>query len=85
MVYRTHKLAPEEDVPRDATNEQILQVILDYVDQCRKEEPRRYFDDTWLRTIGPMVDWNTVMKSGWDPRKHDDRADTVPSSSCRLG
>jgi hypothetical protein len=85
MVYRTHKLAPEEDVPRDATNEQILKVILDYVDQCRKEKPRRYFDDTWLRTIGPMVDWNTVMKSGWDPRKHDDRADTVPSSSCRLG
>jgi hypothetical protein len=41
----------------------ILQIILNYVDACRKEQPRRYFDDFWLRTIGPFVDWNAVMKS----------------------
>jgi hypothetical protein len=63
LVARTHKLAPEDYVPRGATNEEILQVILDYVDACRKEVPRRYFDDSWLRTIGPFVDWNAIMKS----------------------
>jgi hypothetical protein len=55
-------------VPKGATNEQILQVVIDYVLACRKEEPRRYFDDSWLSTIGPMIDWNKVMKSGWSPR-----------------
>lgn len=64
LVYRTHKLAPEHQVPRDATNEQILGVILGYVQACRLEEPRRFFDDTWLITIGPRVDWNAVMYSG---------------------
>jgi hypothetical protein len=64
LVYRTHKLAPEHSVPQHATNEQILKVICDYVDACRKEEPRRRLDDTWLRTIGPFVDWNSVMKFG---------------------
>jgi hypothetical protein len=65
LVYRTHKLAPEHNVPRDATNEQILDVVLEYIEACRKEEPRRHFDDSWLRTVGPMVDWNAVMRSGW--------------------
>lgn len=65
MVYQTHKLAPEREIRRGATNEEILQVILEYVEACRREEPRRVFDDEWLRTIGPMVDWNGVMKRGW--------------------
>ena len=56
LVYSTHKLAPEQSVPRDATNDEILRVILGYVDACRKEEPRRHFDDAWLRTIAP---WST--------------------------
>jgi hypothetical protein len=68
LVYSTHKLAPEHHVQRDSTNEQILRVILDYVHACRREAPRRYFDDSWLLTIGPMVDWNAVMKSGWQQR-----------------
>jgi hypothetical protein len=63
LVYVTRKLAPERDVPHGATNEEILQVILDYVDACRKEERRRFFNDTWLRTIGRFVDWNGVMRS----------------------
>ena len=67
LVYQTHKLAPEHQVPRDATNEQILQVITEYVDACRKEKPRRYFDDSWLRTVGPFIDWNGVMEFGWKP------------------
>ena len=68
LVYRTHKLAPEHDVPRGASNAQILQVILEYVEACRREEPRKYFDDSWLRVVGPFVDWNSVMKSGSPPR-----------------
>jgi hypothetical protein len=63
LVHVTHKLAPEHDVPHGATNAEILQVILGYVDACRKEERRRFFDDTWLRTIGPFVAWNGVMRS----------------------
>ena len=64
LVYHTHKLAPEHQVPRDATNEEILQVIREYVDACRREEPRRHLDDSWLRTAGRFVDWNSVMRSG---------------------
>jgi hypothetical protein len=68
FVYRTHKLAPEHQVPRDATSNQILQVIHEYVEACRKEVPRRYIDDSWLQAVGPFVDWNAVIKLGWGPR-----------------
>jgi len=64
LVHQTPKLAPEHEIPRDATNEQILQVILDYVDACRKEERSRYLDSSWLHSVGPFIDWNALMKSG---------------------
>lgn len=65
LTYRSHKLASERSVPRSASNEEIFNVVLGYVEACRREKPRRYFDDNWLRRIGPYVDWNAVMKQGW--------------------
>jgi hypothetical protein len=69
FVWRTHKLAPELDVPRNATNAQVLETILEYVNDCRRELPRRFIDDEWLRTVGPYVDWNALLRSGWRPAR----------------
>lgn len=58
FVYKTHKLAPEQSIPIRATNQQVLETILDHVDSCRQELPRRFLDDRWLREVGPFIDWN---------------------------
>lgn len=65
LLYSTHKLAPELDIRGEATNEEILNVILEYVEDCRKEEPRRHFDDRWLRNVGPFVDWRGILRAKW--------------------
>jgi hypothetical protein len=65
LVWNTFKLAPEIDIPRDADSAGILQTIIEYVDACRKELPRRFIDDEWLRTVGPYVDWLSLWKAGW--------------------
>jgi hypothetical protein len=63
LLYHTHKLAPEIEVPFESVNSQILSKILEYVEQCREEMPNRFFDDTWLREVGPFVDWRSLRGS----------------------
>jgi hypothetical protein len=62
FIHKTHKLAPERGIPAEATNAEILGVINSYVDDCRRELPRRFIDDEWLRRIGPMVDWRRILR-----------------------
>jgi hypothetical protein len=63
LIWRTHKLAPEINIYPGMSNIEILALINQYVDDCRKELPRRFLDDTWLRQVGPHVDWNALMRS----------------------
>lgn len=63
FTYKTDKLPPERDIPAGATNNQILEAVKQYVEDCRKELPKRFLDDEWLDRVGPMVDWNSVLQS----------------------
>ena len=64
FVRLTGKLAPERQLPLSATNEEILVVIKDYIQDCRKQlSPKRFIDDEWIHINGPFVDWNKLMKS----------------------
>jgi len=63
MLYHTRKLAPERHLRPHATNQEIFQVILQYVEDCRRELPRRYVDDENLRRVGPFIDWNALRIS----------------------
>jgi hypothetical protein len=53
----TWKLAPEVDIPRDATDGDIFGAVREYVDDCRAELKGRYIDDTQLATLGPHINW----------------------------
>jgi len=61
FIYNTHKLASEISLDHDATNSEIYTKILAYIERCRKELPRRYIDDKYLKSIGPFVDWNKLI------------------------
>ena len=60
--YHAWKLAPEIDIPHEADNMEILDLINEYLSDCRKELKGRYFDTKRLDVIGPYVDWRSLMK-----------------------
>ncbi|HYC16220.1 MAG TPA: hypothetical protein VEC94_03360 [Pseudolabrys sp.] len=60
IEYQTWKLAPEIDIPTDATSQKIFEIILEYLEQCRNELPRRYIDSDLLKTIGPYTNWRAL-------------------------
>jgi hypothetical protein len=60
IEYRSWKLAPEIEIPDCASSDDIRQLIETYVNDCRAELPRRYIDDTILRTMGMYVDWRSM-------------------------
>jgi len=63
LEYRTWKLAPEVDNPRDATDSDIFAAVTEYVDACRVEVKGRYIDDTQLVTLGPHINWRELYRA----------------------
>jgi hypothetical protein len=62
--YVTHKLAPELNIGRDASNQEIFKVVSKYVVDCYKELPKgRFIDDGQLKSLGPFLDWRALHKS----------------------
>lgn len=61
--YKTHKLAAEMTISRDLDNNEIFEVVTQYIDRCRKELKNRYVDDAQLKKIGEFVDWRKLMES----------------------
>lgn len=61
--YRTHKLAPEIDIPINSINEVIYGLILEYIERCRQELKGRYIDSTSLETIGPHINWKAIFET----------------------
>ena len=61
--YRTWKLAPEMDIPDEASNSEIFALIRDYISDCAKELKGRHLDVSRFETIGPHVDWRALLRS----------------------
>jgi hypothetical protein len=59
--YRTHKLAAEIDIPRDADKKQIFDLFRQYLEDCQRELPKRYVDITSFEEIAPYVDWRALF------------------------
>jgi hypothetical protein len=54
--FQTWKLAPEIEVPADATSALIFGLIKNYVSACRRELSKRYIDTAMLDAVGPYID-----------------------------
>lgn len=62
--YQTWKLAPEIDIAAPYETSQILSAIREYIQDCRRELPRRYIDDSIFEQISPHVDWQALLRRG---------------------
>ena len=63
LVFRTWKLAPEREIPNSAPSDEIYSIVLQYIDDCRKELKRRYIDSSGLERIGPYVNWKALYEA----------------------
>jgi len=63
LEYRTWKLAPEVDIPRDATDSDIFSAVIRYVDDGRTEVKGRFIDDSQLIMLGPYINWRELYEN----------------------
>ncbi|MEX0752567.1 MAG: hypothetical protein WD073_06540 [Xanthobacteraceae bacterium] len=63
LEYRTWKIAPEIDIPDGASSTEIFKLIMEYVEDCRKELKGRYIDVELLQTLSPWIDWRGLYLS----------------------
>src|SRR5262249_12540243 len=59
--YLTDKLAPEMEIPLNADNRAIYEVILCYLNQCRIELPTRAIDTKFFEEIGSYINWKGLI------------------------
>ena len=61
IKYRTHKLAPEVEIEHPYGRAEILSAIRTYIEDCRREVPRRFVDTELFETLAPHVDWAALL------------------------
>ncbi len=67
--YRTHKLAPEINVPPELSSDELFKLVKQYLADCRQELPGRHIDETMLDAFGPYVDWHRLYMDQLQQRK----------------
>jgi hypothetical protein len=67
--YRGWKVVDEIDIPQGSTNQQIYELILEYLARAQKDKHLRrfYVDASVFECIGPHVDWNALLKKSNEP------------------
>lgn len=63
FVFTTYKIAPERDIPADSTNQEIYEIIMEYLNEARTELKSRFVDISLFETIGPFIDWRAVYEN----------------------
>jgi hypothetical protein len=58
----THKVVAELGIPRRATNQEVYETILKYLNSARKKLRRRFVDTRVFERIGRFVDWNAMRE-----------------------
>ena len=81
IEYRHWKLAPEVEVQDEATSEEIFQLVLEYVEDCRKEVKGRFVDTELLQVLGPHIDWRALYDA--QPHVRPERPTASPLGSRR--
>lgn len=61
VEYQTYKLAPEIEVPYDASSEEIYGLIQKYLKDCQNELSRRYIDTERLDALAPYINWRQML------------------------
>ncbi len=59
--YKTWKLAPEVCIEAPHDNSKILAAVREYIEDCRRELPRRYVDGSIFEVVAPYIDWVSLL------------------------
>ena len=62
LECKTWKLASEIDLHQEPDSLSIFSKIMEYLGKCQKELKGRYIDTENLKTIGPYVDWKSLLE-----------------------
>lgn len=65
ILFNRPKIVPEVTIPYESSNEEIFQIVLDYVNKSRLELKGHYIDASMLENIGRHVNWSALLKSMW--------------------
>jgi hypothetical protein len=64
FIHVTYKLAHELDIKENFTNEEIFQIVLQYIENCKKElNKKRFVDDTEIKEFGKFLNWKYFRNS----------------------
>lgn len=59
--HKSWKLAPEVSIRAPKGNEEIIAAVHEYIEDCRRELPRRYIDASILEAVAPYIDWAGLL------------------------
>ncbi|MBE0468276.1 MAG: hypothetical protein IBX55_02040 [Methyloprofundus sp.] len=62
FVYKTPKLCAEMSFSRKSNSKEIYEVVLAYIERCRKELKGRYIDNSSLQNLSKYIDWVALAK-----------------------
>jgi hypothetical protein len=54
------KVVPEQDIPFPASNEEIYQIIFEYLEDAKKGLKGRFVDTSTFELLGRHSDWNAL-------------------------
>lgn len=64
FVLKSLNLTPEIEICDLTSNAAILDAVLEYLSNCRKELKGRHIDSELLDNLGRFIDWRSVLRSG---------------------
>ena len=64
LEFLDWNLVPEREIPKCSSSEEIYSIVLEYIEECRKEIRLRFIDSSGLERIGPYIDWKALYSAG---------------------
>jgi len=61
LEYRTWKLAPEVFIESPQGNGEIVAAVREYIEDCRRELPRRYIDASMFEAMALYINWAALL------------------------
>ena len=59
--FLSHKIVPEKTIPRDATNSEIYELIMAYIEEAKKYLRKWHVDSEDFEKIGKLIDWKSLI------------------------
>jgi hypothetical protein len=62
--YKTWKLTPEVFIEPPQGNREIVAAVREYIEDCRRELPRRYIDASMFEAEVSYINWVALLSAG---------------------